>query len=47
MRLQVFRDPAYLALAQRAGEVVWQLGLLRKGHGLCHGTRWVLFNLTA
>lgn len=34
---EVFRDPEYLALAQRAGEVVWQLGLLRKGHGLCHG----------
>ncbi|KXZ51592.1 hypothetical protein GPECTOR_12g556 [Gonium pectorale] len=35
---EVFGDPAYLAAAQRAGEVVWQLGLLRKGHGLCHGT---------
>ncbi|GIL63572.1 hypothetical protein Vafri_17613 [Volvox africanus] len=36
---QVFGDPAYLSAARRAGEVVWQLGLLKKGHGLCHGTR--------
>ncbi|GLI59412.1 hypothetical protein VaNZ11_001295 [Volvox africanus] len=35
---QVFGDPAYLSAARRAGEVVWQLGLLKKGHGLCHGT---------
>jgi hypothetical protein len=28
----------YLAAATRAGELVWERGLLRKGNGLCHGT---------
>jgi lantibiotic modifying enzyme len=35
--LQVFGDAGYLQAAQRAGEVVWQRGLLKKGPGLCHG----------
>jgi hypothetical protein len=30
-------DGSYLAAALRAGEVVWQRGLLKKGPGLCHG----------
>ena len=30
-------DGKYLTGARRAGEVVWQRGLLRKGPGLCHG----------
>ena len=30
-------DGKYLSAALRAGEVVWQRGLLRKGPGLCHG----------
>lgn len=34
---QVLGDPSYLAAAQRAGEVTWRYGLLRKGPGLCHG----------
>lgn len=34
---QVFGDAAYLQAALRAGEVVWQQGLLKKGPGLCHG----------
>jgi hypothetical protein len=35
--MQVLGDPSYLAAALRAGELVWQRGLLRKGPGLCHG----------
>jgi hypothetical protein len=27
----------FLAAARRAGEVVWERGLLKKGPGLCHG----------
>jgi len=27
----------YLVAARKAGEVVWQRGLLKKGPGLCHG----------
>lgn len=30
-------DESYLAAALRAGELVWQRGLLKKGPGLCHG----------
>ncbi|GIL77346.1 hypothetical protein Vretifemale_6818 [Volvox reticuliferus] len=44
---QVFGDPAYLSAARRAGEVVWQLGLLKKGHGLCHGTSGNAYALLA
>ncbi|GFR52268.1 hypothetical protein Agub_g14803 [Astrephomene gubernaculifera] len=44
---QVFGEPPYLAAAERAGEVVWQLGLLRKGHGLCHGTSGNAYALLA
>ena len=35
--LQVLGDEAYLPAALRAGELVWQRGLLKKGPGLCHG----------
>ncbi len=36
---QVFGgDTRFLSLAQRAGQLVWEAGLLLKGHGLCHGT---------
>lgn len=36
--IQVLGDnPAYLPAALRAGELVWQQGLLFKGPGLCHG----------
>jgi hypothetical protein len=34
---QVLGDASYLQAALRAGQVVWQQGLLRKGPGLCHG----------
>lgn len=34
---EVFGDASYLQAALRAGEVVWQRGLLKKGPGLCHG----------
>ncbi|KAG2498344.1 hypothetical protein HYH03_003603 [Edaphochlamys debaryana] len=44
---EVFGDPAYLAAAERSGEVVWALGLLRKGHGLCHGTSGNAYALLA
>ncbi len=27
----------YLAVAERAGEAIWQRGLLKKGPGICHG----------
>ena len=34
---QALGDPAFWAAAQRAGEAVWQRGLLTKGPGACHG----------
>lgn len=34
---QVFKEQAYLDAAVRAGDLVWQQGLLKKGPGLCHG----------
>lgn len=34
---QVRPDPSYLAVAERAAQLVWERGLLRKGWGLCHG----------
>ena len=34
---QLFGTPKFLAAALRAGDVVWERGLLKKGHGLCHG----------
>ena len=34
---RVFGDQRYLDAAVRAGDVVWQRGLLKKGYGLCHG----------
>jgi len=35
--VQVLGDSTYLPAAVRAGELVWQQGLLKKGPGLCHG----------
>ncbi len=37
---QVFSANAteeYLEAAEKCGQVIWQRGLLKKGHGLCHG----------
>lgn len=34
---KVFGKPEYVHAAERAGEAVWQKGLLRKGPGACHG----------
>ena len=34
---KVMGDPKYLQSALKCGENVWQLGLLRKGPGICHG----------
>ncbi|XP_041984867.1 lanC-like protein 3 [Aricia agestis] len=33
----VFKDTKYMNACIRAGEVVWNKGLLRKGPGICHG----------
>lgn len=33
----VWQDPRYLESCVRAGEMVWERGLLRKGPGICHG----------
>mmetsp|Transcript_45275 Transcript_45275/g.70989 ORF Transcript_45275/g.70989 Transcript_45275/m.70989 type:complete len:214 (+) Transcript_45275:872-1513(+) len=33
----LYNDEAYLHAAQRAGELVFSRGLLRKGFGICHG----------
>lgn len=33
----VFKDPKFLNACVKAGEVVWQKGLLLKGPGICHG----------
>ncbi|XP_013187674.2 lanC-like protein 3 [Amyelois transitella] len=33
----VFKDEKYLNACIKAGKVVWQKGLLRKGPGICHG----------
>lgn len=34
---QVTKDQRYLDAAVRAGDTVWERGLLKKGPGLCHG----------
>jgi len=34
---ELWHDAKYLEVANRAGECVWQRGLLRKGISLCHG----------
>lgn len=34
---QAFEVPQYLLDALQCGEVVWHMGLLKKGYGLCHG----------
>ncbi|OTF70175.1 lanC-like protein 2-like protein [Euroglyphus maynei] len=34
----IFNDGKYLQAALKAGNDIWQRGLLRKGYGLCHGT---------
>lgn len=33
----MFGGASYLHAAQRAAELVWQQGMLKKGPGLCHG----------
>ncbi|CAH2089293.1 unnamed protein product [Euphydryas editha] len=33
----IFKDPKFLNACVKAGEAVWQKGLLRKGPGICHG----------
>lgn len=35
---QTFGDESFLDAAVRAGDLIWERGLLKKGHGLCHGT---------
>ncbi|XP_063883577.1 lanC-like protein 2 isoform X1 [Scylla paramamosain] len=35
---QVFGNESYLEEAKRAGECVWERGILKKGYGICHGT---------
>ncbi|MPC34807.1 LanC-like protein 2 [Portunus trituberculatus] len=35
---QVFGNKSYLEEAKRAGECVWDRGILKKGYGICHGT---------
>ncbi|XP_063992134.1 lanC-like protein 3 [Diachasmimorpha longicaudata] len=32
-----YQDPRYLQACLRAGDLIWQRGLLRKGPGICHG----------
>ena len=39
--------PAYLDTARRAGEAVWQRGLLKKGPGACHGVSGSAYALLA
>ncbi|CAK1584273.1 unnamed protein product [Parnassius mnemosyne] len=33
----IFKDPRFLESCIRAGDLIWQKGLLRKGPGICHG----------
>lgn len=33
----LFQDEKYLAVCQRAADLIWNKGLLKKGPGLCHG----------
>ncbi|XP_047480852.1 lanC-like protein 2 isoform X1 [Penaeus chinensis] len=35
---QVFNERSYLEHALKAGESIWERGLLKKGYGLCHGS---------
>ncbi|WAQ94656.1 LANC2-like protein [Mya arenaria] len=34
----LFGEDRYLQAAVRCADVIWERGLLRKGHGICHGT---------
>eukprot|EP00347_Sterkiella_histriomuscorum_P015596 403356429 len=34
---KTFQNPEYYKIVEKLGECVWKYGLLRKGHGLCHG----------
>ncbi|CAG4981145.1 unnamed protein product [Parnassius apollo] len=34
---QIFKEEAYLKIALRCGEVIWQRGLCTKGYSICHG----------
>ena len=33
----MYKDPSYLHAAERAAQLIWERGLLKKGPGLCHG----------
>ena len=33
----IFKDERFLNSAIRAGNLIWEKGLLLKGNGLCHG----------
>ncbi|XP_052808197.1 lanC-like protein 2 isoform X2 [Mya arenaria] len=35
---KLFGEDRYLQAAVRCADVIWERGLLRKGHGICHGT---------
>ena len=44
-----FERNKYLAAAEKAGELTWKEGLLKKGNGLCHGIAgngYVMHNLS-
>jgi hypothetical protein len=34
---EIYSDDSYLKIALKAGEDLWQKGILKKGNGLCHG----------
>uniref|UniRef100_A0A673C212 LanC lantibiotic synthetase component C-like 2 (bacterial) n=2 Tax=Sphaeramia orbicularis TaxID=375764 RepID=A0A673C212_9TELE len=38
MAYKVFKEDKYLKEASECAELIWQMGLLRKGYGICHGT---------
>jgi len=41
----IYGDATFLEEAEKAGQVVWERGLLRKGFGTCHGTSGSGFSL--
>eukprot|EP01025_Chloroclados_australasicus_P032945 TRINITY_DN3346_c2_g1_i2.p4 TRINITY_DN3346_c2_g1~~TRINITY_DN3346_c2_g1_i2.p4 ORF type:complete len:121 (-),score=6.59 TRINITY_DN3346_c2_g1_i2:527-889(-) len=34
---EIYKEQAFLNAACRAGDTIWERGLLKKGPGLCHG----------
>ena len=44
---RLLSNPQYLQAAERAGEDVWQRGLLLKGRGVCHGSSGSAYALLA